>query len=164
MTRRATAPLDPNLDLSFERIVDVPRELVWKAWTTPELVTQWFTPQPWKTTSCSIDLRPGGAFSTTMHSPDGESFPNEGCYLEVLENETLVWTSVLGADYRPNTTSPDDLPMTASIELEDAGGKTKYRATVRHADAQQRARHEAMGFHTGWGTALDQLVALMKKV
>ena len=61
-------PPDPRLDLILERIVDVPPELVWAAWTTPEHVKQWFTPAPWKTVECEIDLRPGGIFRTVMRS------------------------------------------------------------------------------------------------
>ena len=71
-----------KLDLSFTRIVDVPRALVWRAWTEPELLMPWFCPLPWKTIACEIDLRPGGIFSTTMQSPEGKEFPNAGCYLD----------------------------------------------------------------------------------
>jgi uncharacterized protein YndB with AHSA1/START domain len=79
-----------TLDLSFTRVIDVPRALVWRAWTEPELLKPWFCPLPWKTIACGIDLRPGGAFQTTMQSPEGVEFPNAGCYLEVLPNEKSV--------------------------------------------------------------------------
>jgi uncharacterized protein YndB with AHSA1/START domain len=62
---------DPQLDLIFERIVDVAPALVWAAWTTPEHLKHWFTPAPWKTIDCEIDLRPGGLFRTVMCSPEG---------------------------------------------------------------------------------------------
>lgn len=86
---------DPQLDLVFERIADVPNELIWTAWTTPENLKQWFTPKPWKTVDCEIDLRPGVIFRTVMLSPEGQEFPNLGCYLEVIPNEKLVWTNAL---------------------------------------------------------------------
>jgi uncharacterized protein YndB with AHSA1/START domain len=60
---------DPKLDLVLERIVDVPRERVWMAGTTPEHVKKWFTPVPWQTVDCEIDLRPGGIFRRVMRSP-----------------------------------------------------------------------------------------------
>ena len=60
---------NPKLDLTFERIVDVPKELVWRAWTEPALLKQWFCPLPWKTIDAEMDLRPGGMFRTTMQSP-----------------------------------------------------------------------------------------------
>lgn len=169
MTLAKPYQLNPELDLWFERIVDVPPELVWRAWTTPEQITQWFTPVPWKTIACEIDLRPGGLFSTTMQSPEGQEFPNVGCYLEIINNERLVWTNVLKPGFRPakqaepNLDHPcDDFMMTAVISLEPCNNGTKYTALVIHADSISRVKHEQMGFHDGWGAALDQLVAMVK--
>jgi uncharacterized protein YndB with AHSA1/START domain len=154
--------LDPRLDLVLEREIDVPRELVWKAWTTPEHLKQWFTPKPWQTVDCKIDLRPGGTFYTVMRSPEGEEFPGSGCYLEVVENEKLVWTSALLPGYRPS--SEDGLSFTAVIMLESHGNGTKYTAIAMHKDEKNRGDHESMGFYDGWGTALDQLVALVRSM
>ena len=66
---------DPTHDLRLERIVDVSPSLVWAAWTTPAHILKWFTPAPWQTVDCEIDLRPGGVFRTTMRSPEGQDFP-----------------------------------------------------------------------------------------
>jgi uncharacterized protein YndB with AHSA1/START domain len=71
---------DPDLDLVLERTVPVSPERVWAAWTQPELLMQWFTPAPWKTVACELDLRPGGRCATTMESPEGEQHPNVGCW------------------------------------------------------------------------------------
>lgn len=150
-------PFDAQLDLVLTRVVPVPRHLVWKAWTTPELLMQWFTPKPWETVACEIDLRPGGAFNTTMRSPEGTDYPNSGCYLDVVEGERLVFTDALTEGFRPSGKGF----MTAYIRLEDAGEGTRYTAQVLHKDVGDRDRHAAMGFADGWGTALDQLAALM---
>ena len=99
-------PFDPALDLKIERTVDVSPALVWKAWTEPQHLMKWFTPVPWKTIACEIDLRPGGKFNTTMQSPEGQDFPNVGCYLEVVENKKLVWTDALLPGYRPAHNCP----------------------------------------------------------
>ncbi len=149
---------DPNLDLVLDRTVDVPREMVWAAWTQPEHIVHWFTPAPWKTIACEIDLRAGGKFNTTMQSPEGENYPNFGCFLEVVPNERLVFTDALIEGYRP-TEKPF---MTAILTLESAGAGTRYVATVLHRDEATRKQHEEMGFFGGWGTALDQLVAYVK--
>ncbi|MGV3616742.1 MAG: SRPBCC family protein [Fimbriimonas sp.] len=153
---------DPSLDLYFERIVDVPKELVWKAWTTPELLEQWFTPAPWKTRDVKVDLRPGGNFTSTMCGPEGEEFTGAGCYLEIVENAKLVWTSALGPGYRPQAAAEGAFVFTAVITLEDHGTGTKYTALAIHPDVEACEKHKAMGFHEGWGAAFDQLVALMK--
>ena len=151
--------IDPKLDLMLERVIDVPRELVWKAWTTPEYVVKWFTPAPWQTVDCKIDLRPGGLFYTVMRSPEGEDYPNIGCFLEVVENEKLVWTDALQEGYRP----ADKVGfMTAFLLLEPHGSGTKYTAIAIHPTEAGRKQHEEMGFHDGWGTALDQLVEFVK--
>lgn len=155
---------NPALDLVLERTIAVAPERVWAAWTEPELIVQWFTPAPWKTVSAEIDLRPGGGCVTTMESPEGERFPNAGCYLQVEPNRLLVFTSVMGADFRPIALGdgPGDLGFTARIEIAPApGGGTHYRAIAMHAHEDACAQHAAMGFAEGWGAALDQLVALM---
>ncbi len=160
---------DPKLDLVFERIVDVAPELVWAAWTTPAHIKHWFTPAPWKTVDCEIDLRPGGLFRTVMQSPEGQDFPNLGCYLEIIATKKLVWTNTLGPGFRPMTLSDSaaatcgPFQFTAVITLEPHGKGTKYQALVMHSDEAGRKTHEAMGFHEGWGVALDQLVAHMQK-
>lgn len=159
-------PLDSRFDLILERTIDIPKELVWKAWTTPEHLMPWFCPLPWKTVECEIDLRPGGIFSTTMQSPEGEKFPNLGCYLEVIKNEKLVWTDSLHPGFRPANVPVSGAHMffTGMILLEDHGkGGTKYTAICLHKDAEDKQKHADMGFEQGWGTALDQLVAYMKK-
>jgi uncharacterized protein YndB with AHSA1/START domain len=153
---------DPRLDLVLERVVDVPPDRVWAAWTEPKRLVKWFTPAPWTTTECEIDLRPGGIFRTVMRSPEGESFPNVGCYLEVVPRERLVWTDVLLAGFRPAPVSGGDghcvVGFTAAILLAPEGKGTRYTAVVLHRDPEGRRRHEEMGFHEGWGKALDQLV------
>jgi len=155
---------DPALDLVLERTIPVPPERVWDAWTQPELLMQWFTPAPWKTVASELDVRPGGRCVTTMESPEGERFPNEGCYLQVEPNRLLVFTSVMTADFRPLAPGdgPGDLGFTARIEIEPApDGGTHYRAIAMHAHEDTCKQHADMGFAEGWGAALDQLVALL---
>lgn len=158
-----------KLDLTFECIVDVPTHLVWRAWTDPELMKQWFCPLPWKTIDAEVDVRPGGIFRTTMMSPEGIEYPNTGCYLETVKNERIVWTNAMLPGFRPapvNAPCGDDTEFmfTAKVEMAPHGDNgTRYRATVIHADEAGCQKHAAMGFEGGWGTALDQLVAMVKK-
>jgi len=153
---------DAELDLVLERTLPVAPEKVFAAWTTPELMLQWFTPAPWKTVACDLDVRPGGRCSTTMESPEGQQFPNVGCYLEVEQDRLLVFTSAMTEGFRPVVGGDDDMPFTGRIEIRPtADGGTHYRAIAIHADRDDAKRHAEMGFHDGWGAATDQLVALM---
>lgn len=158
MTPSPAASFNPELDLRLERWIDVPANLVWAAWTRPEHLKQWFCPAPWSVSHCEIDLRPGGAFITTMRSPEGQEFPNAGCFLEVVPESRLVFTDALLPGYRP-AESPF---MTATVEIAPEGTGTRYVATALHNSAAARQKHAEMGFAEGWGKALDQLVALVK--
>ncbi len=158
MTSSFRSVPDPDLDLVLDRVIDVPVELVWEAWTTPEHLKQWFCPVPWTVSDCEIDLRPGGLFRTVMRSPEGEAFPNVGCFLEVVPLKRLVWTDALLPGYRPS-----EKPfMTAIVEMTKQGNGTHYVATAIHRDEETRKQHEEMGFHEGWGTVLNQLIAYTK--
>jgi uncharacterized protein YndB with AHSA1/START domain len=160
---------DPDLDLVLERTVDVPPEKVWAAWTQPELLKQWFTPRPWQTLECEIDLRPGGIFRTAMASPDGEVMQSSpGCILEVVENRRLAWTSALGPGFRPTTPTGskecDEMVFSAVISIEPYGDGTKYTAIAIHPDPEGARKHAEIGFHDGWGAAFDQLVELARSM
>lgn len=148
-------------DLVLERVLDAPRALVWKAWTTPEHLKRWWAPRPYETPECEMDLKPGGAFYTKMTGPDGFEESGTGCFLEIVEGEKLVWTSALGEGYRPNRLAAEGcgaFAFTAIVTFEDAGeGRTRYRAVAMHASRADRDTHEQMGFHDGWGTVADQL-------
>ena len=151
---------DPELDLVLEREVPIAPELVWRAWTEPELLMQWFTPAPWRTIEAEVDPRPGGVFRTVMAGPDGEGGGGTGCVLEAAPSRRFAWTGALLPGFRPAVPS-GEFAFTAFIDLEPTGTGTRYRATVKHADRAGRETHEQMGFEAGWGAALDQLVALM---
>ena len=115
---------NPSLDLVMERIVDVPPDLVWLAWTSPEHLTQWFCPRPWMTPACDIDLRLGGKFRTVMRGPEGQAQDNTGCDLEVIAPSRLVWTGALEPGFRPAST-----PDTSGV---DALHGHHHHRTARH--------------------------------
>ncbi len=156
-------PIDPKLDLVLERAVDVPPSKVWKAWTVPEHLMPWFCPKPWRTTECEIDLRPGGKFRTVMQGPAGEKFDGTGCYLAVVPERQLTWTSAMLPGYRPSAEAMKAMPFTATILLEPEGANgTRYTAIAVHMDEAGCKQHAAMGFMDGWGKALEQLVDYAK--
>ena len=147
-------------DLVLTRIIDAPREKVFRAWTDAELLKQWFAPLPYTTPHAELDVRVGGANLIVMRGPDGNEFPNRGVYLDVVENERIVVTDAFTKAWEPS-----EKPfMTVILTFEEHGGKTKYTALVRHWTAADREAHEKMGFHEGWGKCTDQLEALASKL
>jgi uncharacterized protein YndB with AHSA1/START domain len=153
-----TTPTTTN-DLVLTRVMDVPREKLFRAWTEPALMKQWFAPKPWTISQVETDLRAGGASNVTMRSPEGQDYPNSGIYLEVVKNAKIVFTDAYTAGWTPSA-KPF---FTAIVTFEDlGGGKTRYTATARHWSAEDRETHEKMGFHEGWGQCADQLEALAK--
>jgi uncharacterized protein YndB with AHSA1/START domain len=147
-------------ELVLTRLIDAPCEKLYRAWTEPELVKQWFAPLPWTTPHAELDVRPGGASLIVMRSPEGKDFPNPGIFLEVVPNEKIVLT-----DAYVKAWEPSEKPfMTAIVTFEDEGGKTRYTARVLHWSVADREEHERMGFHQGWGQCTDQLAALAAKI
>lgn len=148
-----------TFDLVLERVIDASPEKVFRAYTDPAILSQWFAPKPWSITDAVVEPRPGGRFNFVMHGPDGERFPNAGIFLEVVENRRLISTDALTPDWKP-AGAPF---MVARIELEPTGdGKTRYKATASHWSEDAMKQHEQMGFHEGWGQVSDQLNELVK--
>jgi uncharacterized protein YndB with AHSA1/START domain len=107
---------------------------------------------------------PGGKFFAQMVDPTGNKLPAEpGCYLEIVPNRKLVWTSALGPGYRPINPGLAPWFFTAVLTFEPHGnGGCKYTATAIHTTKEHAEAHEKMGFSQGWGKALDQLVEYVK--
>lgn len=170
MTTNKVLNNDTKLDLVLERELAVPVNLVWRGLTEPDLLVQWFCPKPWAIADCRVDLRPGGEFYTVMKDPEGNKFPNTGCFLEIINEKRLVWTSVLVANYRPAPLAAfgdkecAHIAMTVVIELEPVSSGTRYTAHVMHNTPEQKKAHEDMGFHNGWGATITQLEELLKQL
>jgi len=144
-------------DLVISRLVRAPRAALWRAWTDPVLLKQWWCPKPWTTEVRAFDLRPGGGFHTFMQGPDGGTSDNPGVFLEIVPQSRLVFSSCLAAGWRPQTPW---MAFTAIITMADEGAGTRYVASVMHPDQATRDRHDELGFFEGWGTCIDQLEAL----
>lgn len=152
-----TAP-DPDRDLVISRLIAAAPERVFQAWTDPALMVQWFTPPPFRTVSVETDVRPGGASLIIMQGPDGAQYPNRGVYLEVVPNRRLVFTDAYVRAWEP-AAKPF---FTGILTFEPEGEGTRYTAVARHWTKEDKEAHERMGFHQGWGTATDQMEALLR--
>lgn len=155
-----TPRFDPTRDLAISRLIRAPRAAVWDAWADPAKLCRWWIPAPLACQIVDFDLRPGGAFVTRM-SEDGESFvPHiDGCFLDVVDGERLVFTNMLGPGWRPAAKGF----ITAVISFEDDAQGMRYAAHVMHADEAARQTHLDLGFDDGWGTVIGQLAALVER-
>lgn len=151
---------DSSRDLTLTRLIEASPETLYRCWTEPELIKQWFAPKPWSVPRATLDVRPGGASMIVMADPDGNEYPNPGQYLDIVPNRKLVFTDAYIGDWRP---SPKPF-FTCTVTFMPENGKTRYTATARHWTPEDRNAHEAMGFHEGWGLCATQLEDLARSL
>ncbi|MFF1817669.1 SRPBCC domain-containing protein [Kribbella sp. NPDC058245] len=155
--------MNPDLDLTLERIIRAPRAVVWSAWTDPAKFVQWWVPAPMLCRVERFEARSGGALVTRMSEDGVEFVPQlDATFLVVEELERIVFTNAIDSAWRP--ANPEPVTMAAEITLADHADGTAYRAVVRHADPASRKLHAALGFADGWGTVTKQLADLVEEL
>ncbi len=172
MLTREEATAKSDTAIEFSRVFDAPRELVFRAWTEPELYAQWFAPEPFTTPIAEIDLRPGGRFKLVMRDPDGKLYPSTGEYLEVDAPERFVATDSIAempADF-PETLNalrgvPADTPIAdgvTTVTFEDLGdGRTKITFHEEWESKEVRDAYVGMQMVEGLDMTLDHLERLL---
>jgi uncharacterized protein YndB with AHSA1/START domain len=147
-------------DLLVVRILNAPRELVWKAWTDPEHFKSWWGPKDYTCPFCEMDFRVGGKYLNCMRSPSGRDYWSTGVYREIIPMERLVFTDCF-ADAKGNVVHAShyglsrDFPleMLVTVTLEDQDGKTKM--TLQHIGLPTGSEGE--GAKQGWSESFDKL-------
>jgi uncharacterized protein YndB with AHSA1/START domain len=150
---------EAELDLMISRTINAPRQRVWEAWTDPAQFEKWWVPAPAVCHVEAMELRPGGAFETTISENGGDFVPHmSGCFLAVDQSERIVFTTALVAGWRP----AEQPFITAVITLQEDPEGTRYVAHVMHKNNADRMLHEELGFYDGWGTVIGQLATLVE--
>jgi uncharacterized protein YndB with AHSA1/START domain len=154
--------MNPDLDLTLQRVIRAPRAVVWRAWTDASRLAQWWVPAPTVARIERLDVRPGGGFVTSM-SDDGDTFVphTDNVFLVVEEQERLVFTNAITSAWRP--ASPSPVALTAEIVLGEHPEGTDYQVVVRHGDREAKSHHEKLGFFDGWGSVTGALAALAEQ-
>ena len=145
----ATVSLPTDEQILITREFNAPRHLVWKAWTTPELVRRWWHANRGEVTVAEIDLRVGGTWRYVSVTPDGLEVAFHGEYLEIVPDERLVST-VFYEGY-PDAQAIDTLTLT------EANGRTTLTVLVQHSSKEHRDGHIESGMEPGMQDALDLL-------
>lgn len=149
-------------ELTISRHIAAPPSAVWDAWSDPAKLAQWWIPAPIACRVDKLDLRPGGGFVTRMREEGTSDFqPHvDGCFLEAVPDERLVFTTVLTEGWQP---ADPWLAMTAILTFTPQDKGTLYSARVLHKTPEDGAKHVEMGFHEGWGTVIGQLAAMLER-
>ncbi len=143
-------------ELVLTRVFDAPRELVFKAWTDPKCVAEWWGPNGFTNPVCELDVRPGGAIRIHMRGPDAIVYPMTGVYQEVVWPERLVFTSAaLDLDGNPM------FEVLTTVTFAEQGGKTKQILRARVIKRTAQAAPYLAGMEAGWTQMLDRLTAYM---
>ncbi len=149
-------------ELRLERLLDASRAKVWRCWTEPRLLEQWFAPPSWTTEVKILEPRCGGASHIVMHGPHGEVSDGVAVFLEAVPEQRLVFTNAFTPGWIP-AVEPAVVPfMTTIIEMSDERGKTRYVVRALHWTEEARKQHEGMGFQEGWKQTTNQLEALAR--
>lgn len=148
------------------RIFDAPRELVWKAWTDPQYVMQWWGPKGFTSPICRIDFRVGGKFLCCMRSPDGQEFWNGGEYHEIVPHEKIV-SSMYFADAEGNKVDPsvygiehEAIADACDVTLFEDLGNGQTKLTFIGNETKEEA--ENSGQAEGWNQILEKLAAIVE--
>lgn len=162
MTTNDNATLGDQPIITITRVFDAPRELVYKAWTDPERLAQWWGPHGFTNPVCEVDLRPGGIWRIDMQGPDGTIYPNKGVYQEIVAPERLVYSDVVdeGETAWGETPPPSS---TNTVMFEEDDGKTVVTLVTRLPSSEARDAMVEMGAIAGWTESMERLEALLAR-
>lgn len=145
----------PKNELTIIRVLDAPREKVWRACREPDALKQWWgQPRRAAMPTCKVDFRVGGSLHCEIEPPDGTRIWFKWIYREIVEGERLVLEQHLSDAIGRELDSPARPASTITLRLEDVGGKT--RLTITHAGMASEAYPVEM-FKEGWSQSLDRL-------
>ena len=158
MTRHgsATVTLPSDLEILITRVFEAPAALVFKAWTTPELVRRWWVCDALQMKVCEIDLRVGGNWRYVSVEADGVEYGFHGTYREIVPGERLVSTEVFEG-------YPDGEALN-TLTLAEADGLTTMTVVVLHSSKENRDGHVGSGMETGMQVALDRVEDIVKEL
>ena len=139
--------------ISAERILNAPRELVWKVWTEPEHIKNWWGPNGFTNTIHKMEVKPGSVWEFIMHGPDGTDYKNKIVYVEVRKPELLVYDHVSGPKFH------------VTVRFEEQDGKTKLSMQMLFDTAEERDRTiETFGAVEGLKQTLGRLEEYLIKM
>ena len=167
--------MEDNKEIIIEHVFDAPKELVWRAWTEPEMVKKWWGPAGFSAPSIKIDFRITGKYIFAMHGPKGSDWDKDmytaGVYEEIVPNEKIVLTQYLSDEngemqepvgFGQDPNFPKETTVTVLLE-EIEKGKTKL--SIIYPKPKTKEQMDAIlksGMKEGWSSSLDKLAESLK--
>jgi len=139
--------------LLFTRVFNAPRDVVFRAWTDPKQLVQWFAPQGFSVAFLEMDVRPGGTWRKCMRSPEGVDYWRRGSYLEIVEPERLVFTYI-----SDDPESDPEHETVVTMIFEDQGAKTLM--TFRQQEFESAAARDS--HQHGWTSCMQRFAAFLE--
>ena len=158
-SRKATVTLPTDTQIHITREFDAPRHLVYKAYTTPELVKKWWSAKRGEVTIAEIDLRVGGRWRFVMVADGGFEVGFHGVYREIVPNERLVSTEAY--EGIPN---PDDNASVNTLMLAEKKGRTMLTVICEYGNQQTRDMVIQSGMESGMQDAFDLLEEVAQSI
>lgn len=152
MNARADVVPADKANLVLTRTFNAPAALVYKVWTDPYHLAQWWGPHNFTNPVCEVDLRPGGVIRIHMKGPDGQMYPSNGTFKEIIENERLVFTSTYDGE--------DGIPMLKALNtvtFTETDGKTVLTLHAQVLKATEAVLPALDGMEEGWSQSLEKL-------
>jgi uncharacterized protein YndB with AHSA1/START domain len=149
----------PVKEVTLTRVFDAPRELVFKAWTDPQLVAQWFGPAYFDIPLCEIDAKPWGRYLIHMRGPDGDIYPDSGVYQEVVAPERIVFTSCAFDDGQGG----HQLETLNTLSLTEKNGRTYMTLHIVVTKRTPEVEGALAGMEEGWSQSFEKLEGRLAK-
>jgi uncharacterized protein YndB with AHSA1/START domain len=155
MTAAAKTATYGQASVTLTRIFDAPRTLVWKAWTDPKMMAQWFGPRGFTSTVGELDVRVGGSLRIVMHGPDGNEYPVKGEFREVVPPERLVFTNIAIDKDGKHLLEGETI-----VVFRESEGKTTLTLQTHAIGLVPIAPQMLAGMEAGWNQSIDKLAEL----
>ena len=145
-------------EIVITRLIDAPLQFVYKAWTIQSILARWWGPKDFTNPVCELDVKPSGEIRIDMRAPDGTIYPMGGIFHEIIEPDTLVFTTTAFKDAEGKW----KLEVLNTVNFDAKEGKTQVTISARIIERSPETESSVAGMETGWNQSLDRLEEVLK--
>ena len=145
-------------EIIIRRPIDAPLQNVYRAWTIQSILARWWGPKDFTNPVCELDVKPSGEIRIDMRAPDGTVYPMGGIFHEIIEPETLVFTTTAFKDAEGKW----NLEVLNTVNFNQKEGKTELTISARIIERSPETESSVAGMEMGWNESLDRLEEVLK--